>query len=72
MGKSEMAEIRAWVKDVGAPLAAAAFLGWLVVRLGDQSRIDRAEELKAHATEIQQVVDAFKACCLKRLAPEGG
>lgn len=59
-------ELRAWVKDVGAPIAAAAFLGWLVVRLGDQSRVDRQADMDAHKAEIHQVVEAFKACCLKQ------
>lgn len=61
----ESGELRAWVKDVGAPIAAAAFLGWLVVRLGDQSRLDRNADMEAHKSEIHEIVAAFRACCLK-------
>ena len=58
-----MNEIRQWVKDVGAPIAAAAFLGWLVVRLNDQARLDRASERQEHSQEIERIVGAFERCC---------
>lgn len=59
-------ELRAWVKDVGAPVVMALFLAWLVVRLNDQARMDRGNEMTAHKAEIHEIVESFKACCLKQ------